>query len=308
MLFRSELVVPSGPASGLDTAMRSMKNLLDNAKLIGASSIVVNKAGAGGTIAYQYINQRPGNVRYLALASPSLITNRMMGVGDLDHRDVTPVCRLFSDNIVFMVRADSSIGDGRALIARLRANPSAASFGIATAMGGANHIAAAAMLKDAGIDIKAALYVGYKSGADALIALLSGDVDVVPVAAPVSLPQLAAGKVRVIAVSSRSGWAVRSRRCRPGASRASIRLTRRGASSSRPKERMTTTCARRRRCSRSWRRCRNGRRNSSAITGSAITSHRKRPAVFSPRSGPNTGNCWGSSDSHNKSARAVRVG
>ena len=35
-----ELVVPSGPASGLDTAMRSMKNLLDNAKLIGASSIV----------------------------------------------------------------------------------------------------------------------------------------------------------------------------------------------------------------------------------------------------------------------------
>lgn len=197
-----ELVVPSGPASGLDTAMRSMKNLLDGAKLLGASSIVVNKAGAGGAIAYQYINQRPGNVRYLALASPSLITNRMMGIGDVDHRDVTAVCRLFSDNIVFMVRADSPISDGRALIARLRASPSAASFGIATAMGGANHIAAASMLKDAGIDIKAALYVGYKSGADALIALLSGDVDVVPVAAPVSLPQLAAGKVRVIAVSS----------------------------------------------------------------------------------------------------------
>lgn len=197
-----EIVVPSGPASGLDTAARSIKNLLDTAKLVSASSIVVNKAGAGGTIAYQYINQRPGNARALALASPSLVTNRLMGIGDIDHRDVTAVCRLFSDNIVFMVRADSAIRDGRALVARLRANPSAASFGIATAMGGANHIAAAAMLKDAGIDIKAALYVGYKSGADALIALLSGDVDVVPVAAPVSLPQLAAGKVRVIAVSS----------------------------------------------------------------------------------------------------------
>lgn len=197
-----EFVVPSGPASGLDTAGRTIKSLFDSAKLISTASVVINKSGAGGTLAYQYLNQRPGNGRYLAIASPSLITNKLMGIGDVDHRDMTAVCRLFSDNIVFMVRADSTIADGRALIARLRKSPASASFGIATALGGANHIAAAAMLKDAGIDVKAALYVGYKSGADALIALLSGDVDVVPVAAPVSLPQLAGGKVRVIAVSS----------------------------------------------------------------------------------------------------------
>ena len=134
-----EFVVPSVPASGLDTAGRTIKSLFDSARLISTASVVINKSGASGTLAYQYLNQRPGNGRYLA---------------------------------------------------------------IATALGGANHIAAAAMLKDAGIDVKAALYVGYKSGADALIALLSGDVDVVPVAAPVSLPQLAGGKVRVIAVSS----------------------------------------------------------------------------------------------------------
>lgn len=197
-----EIVVPSGPASGLDTAGRTIKHLFDSAKLISTPSVVLNKAGAGGTIAYQYLNQKPGNGRYLAIASPSLITNKLMGIGDVDYRDVTAVCRLFSDNIVFMVRADSSIQDGRALIARLRKSPSSASFGIATALGGANHIAAAAVLKDAGIDVRSALYVGYKSGADALVALLSGEVDVVPVAAPVSLPQLAGGKVRVIAVSS----------------------------------------------------------------------------------------------------------
>ena len=197
-----EIVVPSGPASGLDTAGRTIKNLFDTAKLISTSSVVINKAGAGGTIAYQYLNQKPGNSHYLAIASPSLITNKLMGIGDVDFQDMTAVCRLFSDNIVFMVRADSAIQDGKGLVARLRKNASSASFGIATALGGANHIAAAAMLKGAGIDVKAALYVGYKSGSDALIALLSGDVDVVPVAAPVALPQLAGGKVRVIAVSS----------------------------------------------------------------------------------------------------------
>jgi putative tricarboxylic transport membrane protein len=197
-----EFVVPSGPGSGMDTASRTMKQLFDAAKLISSPSVVINKPGAGGTIAYQYLNQNQGSGRHLALASPSLVTNKLMGIGDIDMRDVTPVCTVFSENIVFMVRSDSSIQDGKALIARLKKNPSSASFGIATALGGANHIAAASVLKAAGIDVKSALYVVYKSGSAALVGLLSGEVDVVPVATLVSLPQLAAGKVRIIAISS----------------------------------------------------------------------------------------------------------
>jgi putative tricarboxylic transport membrane protein len=197
-----EFVVPSGPASGLDTAARTIRQLFDTGKLVPNPSVVVNRPGAGGTIAYQYLNQRPGNGRHLSIASPSLVTNRLMGIGDLDHRDLTAVCRLFSDNIVFMVRADSPLRDGRALVARLRENPAAVSFGIATALGGANHIAAAAMIKDAGVDVRTPLYVGYKAGSEALVALLGGEVDVVPVAAPVALAPLASRRVRVIAVSA----------------------------------------------------------------------------------------------------------
>jgi putative tricarboxylic transport membrane protein len=197
-----EFVVPSGPASGLDTAARTIKQLLEGSKLVQAPLIVLNRPGAGGNIAYQYLNQRPGSGRHLSIASPSLVTNRLMGMGDLDHRDLVAVCRLFSDNIVFMVRTDSPVRDGRALVARLRENPGGTSFGIATALGGANHIAAAAMIKDAGVDVRAPLYVGYKAGSEALIALLSGEVDVVPVSAPVALAPLAAKRVRVIAVSA----------------------------------------------------------------------------------------------------------
>jgi putative tricarboxylic transport membrane protein len=197
-----EFVVPSEAASGMDIATRTIKQLFESAKLISSPSVVINKAGAGGTIAYQYINQTPGNSRRLALASPSLITNKMMGIGDIDLRDVTPVCTIFSENIVFMVRADSSIQDGKALIAKLKKDPASVSFGIATALGGANHIAAASLLKAAGIDPNSALNVLYKAGSAALIGLLSGEVDVVPVATLVSVPQLAAGKIRVLAISS----------------------------------------------------------------------------------------------------------
>jgi putative tricarboxylic transport membrane protein len=197
-----ELVVPSGPGSGMDTATRTMKHILDAAKLLSSPSVVINKPGAGGAIAYQYLNQNPGSGRHLALASPSLITNRLMGIGDTDPKDVTPVATLFSENIVFMVRADSTITDGRALIARLKKDTGSVAFGIATALGGANHIAAASVMKAAGLDPNAAHNVIYKAGSAALIGLLGGEVDVVPVATLVSLPQVAAGKVRVIAISS----------------------------------------------------------------------------------------------------------
>lgn len=197
-----ELVVPSGPGSGMDTATRTMKHILDAAKLLSSASVVINKPGAGGAIAYQYLNQNAGSGRHLALASPSLITNRLMGIGDTDPRDITPVATLFSENIVFMVRADSTISDGKALIARLKKDPGSVAFGIATALGGANHIAAASVMKAAGIDPGAAHNVIYKAGSAALVGLLGGEVDIVPVATLVSLPQVAAGKVRVIAISS----------------------------------------------------------------------------------------------------------
>lgn len=197
-----ELIVPSEPGSGMDIATRTIKQLVDGAKLLSGSTVVMNKPGAGGAIAYQYLNQNAGSGRHLAIASPSLVTNKMMGIGTIDARDVTPVATIFSENIVFMVRAGSPIDSGKSLIARLRKDPSSVSFGIATALGGANHIAAASFLKGAGIDVNAPLNVVYKSGSGALYGLLSGEVEVVPVATLVSLPQMTAGKVRVVAISS----------------------------------------------------------------------------------------------------------
>ncbi|MPZ44280.1 MAG: hypothetical protein GEV05_12905 [Betaproteobacteria bacterium] len=101
-----------------------------------------------------------------------------------------------------MVLPESKIKDAKALIDQLKKDPSSISFGIATALGGANHIATVSALKTAGVDIKRVRNVVYKSGGEVTVALLGGHVDVVPIAAPIAVPQLQAGKVRVIAVSS----------------------------------------------------------------------------------------------------------
>lgn len=197
-----EIVVPSGAGSGLDRTGRALQKALHDLKLLPTPSIVMNKPGAGGTVAYRYLNQHSGNGHYVSITSPGIVTNKIIGLGDVDYRDVTPIAQLFDENIVFMVLPNSKIKDGRMLIEILRKDPGAVSLGIATALGGANHIAAASALKAAGVDVKNLHTIVYKSGGDVTVALLGGHVDVVPIAAPVARGQKTAGKVRVIAISS----------------------------------------------------------------------------------------------------------
>lgn len=197
-----EIVIPSGPGSGLDKTGRTVQSLIQVNKLLGVTSAVVNRAGGGGTLAYLYVNQNPGNGHYLSITSPGVVTNKIVGASAIDYRDLTPIAHLFDENIAFMVLPDSNIKDAKMLVSQLKKDPSSISFGIATALGGANHIATVTALKTAGVDIKRLRNVVFKSGGEVTVALLGGHVDVVPISAPVAVPQIQAGKVRVIAVSS----------------------------------------------------------------------------------------------------------
>lgn len=197
-----EIVIPSGPGSGLDTTGRTLQRFVLENKLLSVTSSILNKPGGGGTLAYLYLNQHPNNAHYLSITSPGVITNKMVGASTIDFRDLTPLAQLFDENIAFMVLPDSKVKDVKALIALLKNDPTSVSFGIATALGGANHIATASALKFAGVDIRRLRNVVFKSGGEVTIALLGGHVDVVPISAPVAVPLLQTGKVRVIAVSS----------------------------------------------------------------------------------------------------------
>lgn len=197
-----EIVIPSGPGSGLDATGRSVQRLLQNAQLLPVASTVVNKPGGGGTLAYLYVNSRPGDAHFVSITSPGVVTNKIVGAAQVDYRDLTPLAQLFEENIAFMVRADSPLKSARELIDRLKQDPSSVSFGIATALGGANHIATASALKAAGVDVKRMRNAVYKSGGEVTTALLGGHLDVVPISVPVALRQFEAGKVRVLAVSS----------------------------------------------------------------------------------------------------------
>ena len=164
--------------------------------------IVQNRTGGGGAVAQTYLNQFEGNGHYLFHSGKSVLNTHAMGRNVAPYTELTSVANQFGEYIGIAVKADSPIKSGRDLIERLKKESTAVSFGIATSLRNTNHQGAAAALKNAGVDIRKTRNVVFQSGALAIVAMLGGHIDAVPVSVGSWVPHMKSGAVRNIAVSS----------------------------------------------------------------------------------------------------------
>ncbi|MBT7768954.1 MAG: hypothetical protein HN705_03135, partial [Rhodospirillales bacterium] len=111
-----EILVPAGVGGGNDRAARMVHKILKDHKFLPVSVSIVNKPGAGGAIAYAYLNQFKKNGHHVALYPTSLLTRPISGRSDITFRDLTPLGHLFNEYSVVMVRNDSPIKTGKHLI------------------------------------------------------------------------------------------------------------------------------------------------------------------------------------------------
>ncbi len=197
-----EIVINTAPGSGQDVTGRFMQKILQEQKLVASPVTVVNKPGGGGAIAYGYLNQHQRDGHFVAIASKSLLTNHIMGRNPVTYSHLTPLAILFEEYIAVAVKADSPIKSGREVIERMKKDPSALSFGVATSLGNPNHQGVAMALKDAGVDLRKTRTVVFQSGGNAITALLGGHVDVVPGSVGLMLKHVQAGNVRLIAIAA----------------------------------------------------------------------------------------------------------
>ena len=195
-----ELIVPSGPGGSTDNTGRTVQALLQNLKLVDKST-VVNKPGAGGRLGVVYLNQHAGDGHYVSVSTVPLLTNHINGSSDVTYTDVTPLAQLFSEYILFAVRADSPIKTAKELAERLKQDPQSLSIGV-TAAGGTSHMVAGLVLSKAGGDARRMKTVVFKAGGEVTTALLGGHVDVVPAPVANLLPHIKSGKLRALAISS----------------------------------------------------------------------------------------------------------
>jgi len=196
-----EIVVSSGAGGAADREARELQKHMQ--ALPGMPAITVNnRPGGGGSIAWLSLNQHQGDAHWIATMNVALLSNHILGVTPLHYRDLTPLAMLMREYVAVWTRAESPIKSVKDLIARLKANPSSVSFGLAPALGNQNHIVLGMLAKAAGINPKMLKIVVYSSGGSGITAALGGHVDAWVGTLGGTIPLAQSGKVNVMGVSA----------------------------------------------------------------------------------------------------------
>jgi tripartite-type tricarboxylate transporter receptor subunit TctC len=192
-------IVVGFPAGGpTDIVTRTMVPKMSEA--LGQTVIVDNRGGAGGVIATEQVSKAPpdgytllmGTIGGIAVAM-SLVPNR--GYDTL--RDFAPVTQAVAVTNILVVHPTVPAKTVKELLTIARSQPGRLNYA-SSGNGTVTHLAGELFKLMGKADIT---HVPFKGGAPALIALVSGEVDLSYENSLVVTPQVKAGKVRAIAVT-----------------------------------------------------------------------------------------------------------
>lgn len=196
---RVELLAGTPPRGGQDRAARALAAALHDELDVPVS--VVNVPGRGGADAWASLRAAPDDPNRLAISSPTLITNPVTGVAPIGPADVRAIATLCTEHIVFAVAHDTAI-DGPGDLLRAMEAPDDLVTALATARGNVNHIALARLGGHVGIDARRLPVRVFDSARLAIADTVAGNAALVAVSAASVLPEVAAGTLHPIAVSS----------------------------------------------------------------------------------------------------------
>lgn len=195
------IMAPASPGGGWDQTARTMQEVMQ-AEGIAEDVQVQNVPGAGGTVGLaQFVSSAAGDPSQLIVGGYVMVGAILTNASPVSLADVTPIARLTGEAVAVAVPADSpyqTIGD---LVAALKADPGAVSWGGGSA-GGADHITVGLLAKAAGVDPTAINYIAFSGGGEALAAILGGQVTAGVSGVGEFLPQVEAGAMRILAVST----------------------------------------------------------------------------------------------------------
>jgi len=195
-------VVPYAAGGSGDMLARLLGNKL--ASIWGQQVVVDNRAGAGGLIGTEFAarSEPDGYTLYLATDGPLTVAATLNKRVPYDwKRDLAPVSMLAMGYQVLIVSPSLPARNLQEFIALARQRPGAlnyASIGIGTAP----HLGAELFKSVAKVDIAHVPYRG--SSAQAITALISGDVEMFLVGTSTAVPHIQSGKLRALAVTAPS--------------------------------------------------------------------------------------------------------
>ena len=193
------LVVPFPPAGGNDVFARIVAQKLSEAWK--QQVLVENRPGAGGSVGTEFAAKSApdgytlllGHTGTLAI-NPALYTK----LGYETLRDFAPIGTLASAPLVLVVNSDTTLRTVGELVARAKSKPGEINYA-SSGNGTGSHLSGELLQSLAGIKLT---HVPYKGTSPAITDLLGGQVQMMFSVIPPALPQIKAGKLRAIAVTS----------------------------------------------------------------------------------------------------------
>ncbi len=194
------LVAPAAPGGGWDGTARAMSEVLQETSL-AKSAKVENVPGAGGTVGLAQFIKKSGDAKTVLVSGLVMVGAVLTNKSPVALDQVTPLARLTSEWEAIAVPANSDIKSMADLIKKLKEDPSKVTWGGGSA-GGTDHITAALFAKAVGVDPSKINYIAHSGGGEAMASIVGGHVTLGISSVSELEPQVKAGKLRWIGISS----------------------------------------------------------------------------------------------------------
>ncbi|MFO1396788.1 MAG: tripartite tricarboxylate transporter substrate binding protein [Burkholderiales bacterium] len=193
-------VVPFPPGGGADNLARAI--VPKAAQILGVPIVIENKPGAGGNIgAAEVARAAPDGYTLLQGTNGTHGINQALyeKTGFDPLKDFVPVARFTVIPAMLVVNPNVPAHNVKELIAYIKANPGKVSFASA-GNGTTSHLAGVRFAQLTGTDI---VHIPYKGGGAALTGVLSGDVQMMIDLMVSVYPNVKAGKLHGLAVTTK---------------------------------------------------------------------------------------------------------
>ena len=196
-----KMMIPANPGGGWDTTGRALGKAMQES---GAASTVTfdNKGGAAGALGLaQFVNGSKNDGNAIMVMGAVMLGGIITGKPPVNLSQVTPIARLTSEYNVFVLPANSPYKSMAEVIEQLKKDPGSVKWG-GGSRGSTEHIAAAMIAREVGVDPSKINYVACRGGGEATAAILGGNVTVGGSGYSEFSEYITTGKMKAIAVTS----------------------------------------------------------------------------------------------------------
>ncbi len=196
-----KMMIPANPGGGWDTTGRALGKALQDAGVATAVTYE-NKGGAAGAIGLaQFVNASKGDGNAMMVMGAVMLGGIITGKPPVSVTAATPLARLTSEYNVFVVPEASPLKTMKDVVEQMKKDPGSVKWG-GGSRGSTEHIAAAMLAREVGVDAAKINYVPFRGGGEAVAAILGNNVSVGGSGWSEFQQYIESGKMRAIAVTS----------------------------------------------------------------------------------------------------------